>query len=57
MNPVLKISRIKDVYEKQEPSYPHGIMVPAIVDVPNGKVVISEFEQMTMDFSSEWMDY
>jgi len=57
VDPVLKISRLKDAYLKRFPHYEKGITVPAIVDVPTGEVVTNDFPQMTLDFSSEWVKF
>ncbi|UYM07914.1 glutathione S-transferase family protein [Solicola gregarius] len=57
VDPVLGIERLQQAYFKRFPDYPRGITVPAIVDVPSGEVVTNEFQQMTLDFSTEWTDY
>ena len=57
LDPVLKIPRLKDAYLTRYPDYPRGITVPAIVDIPTGAVVTNEFRQMTLDFSTEWVDH
>ncbi|MDT0214805.1 glutathione S-transferase C-terminal domain-containing protein [Rothia sp. ARF10] len=57
LDPVLRIPRIKDAYLARFPDYPKGITVPAIVDVPSGKVVTNDFPQITLDLSSEWTEF
>ncbi|MGI8415863.1 MAG: glutathione S-transferase C-terminal domain-containing protein, partial [Nakamurella sp.] len=57
VDPVLGIERIQQAYFARDPDYPRGITVPAIVDVPTGKVVTNDFAQMTLDFSTEWTAY
>jgi len=57
VDPVLKIERLQQAYFARDPEYPRGITVPAIVDMPTGKVVTNDFAQMTLDFSSEWIAY
>ena len=57
IDPVLKIPRLQDAYFKRFPDYPKGITVPAIVDIGTGAVVTNDFAQMTLDFSTEWVDY
>jgi putative glutathione S-transferase len=57
VDPVLKIPRLKDAYEKAVPGYSRGITVPAIVDVPSGAVVTNDFKQMTLDLSTEWREH
>ncbi|OKK21954.1 glutathione S-transferase [Streptomyces sp. CB00455] len=53
-DPVLGIERLQEAYFAREPGYDRGITVPAIVDVPTGKVVTNDFPQMTIDMSLEW---
>jgi glutathionyl-hydroquinone reductase len=56
-DPVLGIERLGDAYEARFPGYERGITVPAIVDVPSGKVVTNDFAQITLDLSTEWRQY
>jgi putative glutathione S-transferase len=53
-DPVLGIERLQQAYFARDPDYGKGITVPAIVDVPSGKVVTNDFPQITIDFSLEW---
>jgi glutathionyl-hydroquinone reductase len=53
-DPVLGIERLQESFLARFPDYPKGITVPAIVDVPTGKVVTNDFAQMTIDLSLEW---
>ena len=57
LDPVLKIPRLKDAFERRFPAYPKGITVPAVVDVPSGQVVTNDYPQITLDLSSEWRAY
>jgi putative glutathione S-transferase len=57
VDPVLKIARLQDAYFARIPNYPRGITVPAIVEVPTGRVVTNDFAQMTLDLSTEWEAY
>ncbi|MTV25873.1 glutathione S-transferase family protein [Nitriliruptoraceae bacterium ZYF776] len=57
VDPVLGIPRLKDAYEAAFPGYPKGITVPAIVDVPSGKVVTNDYPQLTLDLSTQWRDH
>lgn len=57
VDPVLKIERLQDAYFARFPDYPKGITVPAIVDIPTGKVVTNDFPQMTTDLETEWTEY
>ena len=54
VDPVLGIARIKDAYETAVPGYARGITVPCIVDVPTGAVVTNDYQQITLDLSTEW---
>ena len=56
-DPVLGIERIQDAYLARFPDYPKGITVPAIVDVPSGKVVTNDVPTITLDLSTEWRAY
>ena len=57
VDPVLGIPRIKDAYEARFPGYPKGITVPAVVDVPSGRVVTNDFPQITLDLSTQWREH
>jgi putative glutathione S-transferase len=56
VDPVLGYERLQQAYFARFPDYPRGITVPAIVDVPTGKLVTNDFAQMTLDLSTEWTD-
>jgi putative glutathione S-transferase len=56
-DPVLGIERLKDAYEAAVASYPRGITVPAIVDVPTGAVVTNDYQQITIDLETQWQAY
>jgi putative glutathione S-transferase len=56
-DPVLGIERLQEAYLARFPDYPKGITVPAIVDVPSGKVVTNDFPQITIDLSLEWTEH
>ncbi|WP_016908687.1 glutathione S-transferase family protein [Streptomyces xiaopingdaonensis] len=53
-DPVLGIRFLHEAYDKRESEYPGGVSVPAIVDVPSGQLVTNDFQQMTLDFATEW---
>ena len=53
-DPVLGIERIQEAYFARFPGYERGITVPAIVDIPTGKVVTNDFAQITLDLSTQW---
>lgn len=56
-DPVLGIERLQEAFFARDPDYPLGITVPAIVDVPSGKVVTNDFAQITLDLSSQWREH
>jgi putative glutathione S-transferase len=53
-DPVLGIERLQEAFFARDPNYKKGITVPAIVDVPTGKVVTNDYPQITLDLSTEW---
>jgi len=57
IDPVLGIERLQQAYFARFPDYPRGITVPAIVDIPSGRVVTNDFPSMTIDLELEWTDY
>jgi putative glutathione S-transferase len=56
-DPVLGIERLQDAFLKRDPDYDKGVTVPALVDVPSGKVVTNDFAQITLDLSLEWAEH
>jgi putative glutathione S-transferase len=56
-DPVLGIHWLREAYEKAVPGYNKGVTVPAIVDIPSGKVVTSHFRHITYDMEYEWTAY
>ncbi len=53
-DPVLGIERLREAYLARDPGYDRGVTVPAVVDVPSGKVVTNDFPRITLDMSLEW---
>ncbi|MFG2711010.1 glutathione S-transferase family protein [Streptomyces goshikiensis] len=53
-DPVLGIERLREAYLALDPHYDRGITVPAVVDVPTGRVVTNDFPRITIDMSLEW---
>ncbi|TBO57839.1 glutathione S-transferase family protein [Streptomyces kasugaensis] len=53
-DPVLGIRFLSEAYDARESGYPGGVSVPAIVDVPSGKLVTNDFQQITLDLAIEW---
>jgi putative glutathione S-transferase len=56
-DPVLGIHWLREAYEKAVPGYERGVTVPAIVDVPSGQVVTSDFRLIPRDLEFEWAAY
>ncbi len=56
-DPVLGIERLQEAYFARFPGYDRGITVPAMVEVPTGKVVTNDFAQITLDLSTQWRAY
>jgi putative glutathione S-transferase len=53
-DPVLGIAYLGEAYHAADPDYTGGISVPAVVDVPSGRLVTNDYPQITLDFSTEW---
>ncbi|RIQ34794.1 glutathione S-transferase family protein [Jiangella rhizosphaerae] len=56
-DPVLGIRYLAEAYAAADPSYDGGVSVPAIVDVPSGRLVTNDYPQITLDLSTEWREY
>ncbi|UUU26671.1 glutathione S-transferase family protein [Streptomyces sp. DSM 40750] len=55
-DPVLGIRFLKEAYDARESGYPGGVSVPAIVDVPSGRLVTNDYQRLTLDLATEWTD-
>ncbi|GAB2330941.1 glutathione S-transferase C-terminal domain-containing protein [Streptomyces griseoincarnatus] len=53
-DPVLGIRYLSEAYDRRETDYPGGVSVPAVVDVPSGKLVTNDYQQISLDFATEW---
>ncbi|MCF3962502.1 glutathione S-transferase family protein [Streptomyces fuscigenes] len=53
-DPVLGIRHLAEAYDARERDYPGGVSVPAIVDVPTKRLVTNDYQQITLDFATEW---
>lgn len=56
-DPVLGIERLQEAYFRRFPDYPRGITVPAIVDTSSGVVITNNYPKITLDFSTEWVEF
>ncbi|MFG2602611.1 glutathione S-transferase family protein [Streptomyces sp. NPDC048514] len=53
-DPVLGIRYLGEAYERREKDHPGGVSVPAVVDVPSGRLVTNDYQQLTLDLATEW---
>jgi glutathionyl-hydroquinone reductase len=53
-DPVLGIRFLSEAYDRRETGYPGGVSVPALVDVPSGKLVTNDYQRLTLDLATEW---
>ncbi|WP_328752450.1 glutathione S-transferase C-terminal domain-containing protein [Streptomyces sp. NBC_00285] len=53
-DPVLGIRYLSEAYDRRESGHPGGVSVPALVDVPSGKLVTNDYQQLTLDLATEW---
>ncbi|NYI04005.1 putative glutathione S-transferase [Allostreptomyces psammosilenae] len=53
-DPVLGISYLHEAYHAADPAYAGGISVPAIVDIPSGRLVTNDYPTITTDLSTQW---
>jgi glutathionyl-hydroquinone reductase len=53
-DPVLHIEWLREAYENARPGYDDGVTVPTMVEIATGKAVSNNFQQLTLDFSTQW---
>ncbi|WP_254711807.1 glutathione S-transferase family protein [Streptomyces sp. TRM64462] len=53
-DPVLGIRFLYEAYEAREPGPHDAVSVPAIVDVPSGRLVTNDYQRITLDLATEW---
>ncbi len=53
-DPVLGIEYLGEAYRAADPGYDAGVTVPAIVEVSSGKVATNDYQQLTLDLSTQW---
>ncbi|MFF4896481.1 glutathione S-transferase family protein [Streptomyces sp. NPDC001068] len=53
-DPVLGIRYLSEAYDRRETGYPGGVSVPALVDVPSGRLVTNDYQRLTLDLATEW---
>jgi putative glutathione S-transferase len=57
VDPVLGYERLQQAYFARFPGYTKGITVPAIIDVPSKALVTNDYNQMTLDLSTQWTEF
>ena len=55
-DPVLGIEYLGEAYRKADPDFAAGVTVPAMVDLRTGAVATNGFQQLTLDFSTQWTE-
>ncbi|MCC5479256.1 glutathione S-transferase family protein [Streptomyces barringtoniae] len=53
-DPVLGIRFLSEAYDRREAGHPGGVSVPAVVDVPSGRLVTNDHQRLTLDPATEW---
>jgi len=56
-DPVLGIEFLGEAYEKARPGYDDGVTVPTMVEIATGEAVTNNFQQLTLDFSTQWREF
>ena len=56
-DPVLGIAYLHEAYDATGVAYTNGVSVPAVIDVPSGRLVTNDFHRITLDFGSQWTAY
>jgi putative glutathione S-transferase len=56
-DPVLGIEYLGEAYRAADPDFDAGVTVPAMVDIATGKLATNGFQQLTLDFSTQWRAY
>jgi putative glutathione S-transferase len=57
VDPVLKVKYLSDLYLKARPDYKGRFTVPAIVDIPSGKVVNNDYFNLSYYWETTWRDF
>ena len=56
-DPVLGIELLSEAYLRTDPTYEGRVTVPALIDVPSGRVVSNDYSRITLDLSTEWTEH
>lgn len=54
VDPVLGIEWLREAYERAIPGYDKGVTVPAVVEIPTGKVVTNAYQDLEFDLATQW---
>ena len=57
VDPVLGYERLRQAFFARSGEYDRGITVPAIVDIPTKAVVTNDYARITLDLTTEWVDF
>jgi len=57
VDPVLGYERLQQAFFARSGEYDRGITVPAIVDIPTKAVVTNDHARITLDLTTEWVDF
>jgi putative glutathione S-transferase len=53
----LGIEWLREAYEQARPGFDEGVTVPTMVEVATGRAVTNNFQQLTLDFSTQWREF
>ncbi|MEO3975606.1 glutathione S-transferase C-terminal domain-containing protein [Streptomyces sp. CAU 1734] len=53
-DPVLGIRFLSEAYFAAAPGYDAGVSVPAMIDIPSGKVAANDIDTLSLDLAVEW---
>jgi putative glutathione S-transferase len=56
-DPVLKIHRLSEAYEKADPAYTGRATVPAVIDIASGKVVNNDYFKLSNYWETAWKPF
>ena len=56
-DPVLGIRYLSEAYLATDPDFRGRVTVPAIVDVPSGRVVTNDYPRISLDLSTQWREF
>jgi putative glutathione S-transferase len=57
LDPVLKVNYVSDLYLRADPDYKGRFTVPAVVDIPSGKVVNNDYFNLSYYWETAWKDF